>query len=146
MDTSGFYKQTETGWIYVPNIYATPTYMIKRELKDTYTYPINGWNWYDEEPFAYTQWQNGKEILKNSLAFGKSLVEDFLVIMRAQPTPLGTTNSLLLLDKFSTVKTLAEIGDITNAKVVLEGLEVDALFPQELKDLFLGKINDYLGE
>ena len=50
-DTSGFYKQNEEGeWIFAPNFVFSSEYELRRELKDTYTYPIDGWHWYDGCP------------------------------------------------------------------------------------------------
>ncbi len=50
-DTSGFYKQNEEGeWIFAPNFVFSSEYELRRELKDTYTYPIDGWHWYNEYP------------------------------------------------------------------------------------------------
>ena len=49
-DTSGFYKwDNGLGWMHGNEIYG-PTYTLKRELKDTYEYPVEGWTWYDEKP------------------------------------------------------------------------------------------------
>lgn len=51
-NTSGFYKQAENGeWLYACNIVEAPNYTITKELKDTYNYPIDGWRWYDEQPY-----------------------------------------------------------------------------------------------
>lgn len=50
-DTSGFYKQNEIGdWEFAPNFVYAPTYTLLREDKDTYTYPVDGWSWYDTSP------------------------------------------------------------------------------------------------
>jgi hypothetical protein len=49
-DTSGFYKYDEEQWFYAPNAVYAPTYTLLREFKDTYNYPVDGWNWYDEVP------------------------------------------------------------------------------------------------
>ena len=49
--TSGFYKLEDENWLYAPNGVYAPTYTLLVELKDTYTYPIDGWSWYDEQPF-----------------------------------------------------------------------------------------------
>lgn len=51
-DTAGFYKQNEVlEWEYAPNFVYAPTYTLVKELKDTYDYPVDGWNWYDEQPY-----------------------------------------------------------------------------------------------
>ena len=53
-DTAGFYKQTETeNWEFAPNFIYAPTYTLLREDKDTYTYPVDGWVWYDTAPLDY---------------------------------------------------------------------------------------------
>jgi hypothetical protein len=48
--TSGFYKFEDDSWQYAPNFISAPDYTLEKELKYTYTYPIDGWNWYDEQP------------------------------------------------------------------------------------------------
>ncbi len=51
-DTSGFYRWSEQGyWIYGGHgvIYG-PGYTLSIETKNDYEYPIEGWDWYDEEP------------------------------------------------------------------------------------------------
>ena len=59
-DTSGFYKLDATlGWITGNEIYG-PTYVLKRELKDTYEYPVDGWEWHDVAPIEYTKWLNNE--------------------------------------------------------------------------------------
>jgi hypothetical protein len=52
-DTSGFYKYDEEQqeWYYGPNAVYAPTYTLLKELKDTYDYPVDGWNWYDKQPY-----------------------------------------------------------------------------------------------
>lgn len=51
-DTSGFYKWDDINreWLFAPNAVYGPTFTLKRELKDTYEYPIEGCTWYDERP------------------------------------------------------------------------------------------------
>ena len=50
--TAGFYKQNEEEqWMYAPNFVYAPTYTLLKEEKNTYDYPIDGWNWYDEQPY-----------------------------------------------------------------------------------------------
>jgi len=54
-DTSGFYKLEDENWQYAPNFVYAPTYTLEKKLKDTYTYPIDGWNWYDKQPYDEEQ-------------------------------------------------------------------------------------------
>lgn len=56
-NTSGFYKQTENEWYYAPHFVESPTYTLVDELKDTYTYPVDGWIWYDTTPPEYIIWE-----------------------------------------------------------------------------------------
>ena len=51
--TSGFYKQNEEGeWMYAQNFVYAPDYTLEKELKDTYEYPVDGYSWYDEQPYT----------------------------------------------------------------------------------------------
>ena len=50
-DTSGFYRQTESGWEYAPNFVYSKNYSLLKSERETYTYPIDGWSWYDEQPY-----------------------------------------------------------------------------------------------
>lgn len=49
-DTSGFYKFENEEWKFGPNKVINLNYTLEKELKDTYTYPIDGWAWYDNIP------------------------------------------------------------------------------------------------
>lgn len=57
-DTSGFYKfdEVQQEWYFGPNKVININYELVRELKDTYTYPVDGWVWYDESPEPYKNW------------------------------------------------------------------------------------------
>jgi len=60
MNTSGFYKVDPSGIvIYGLNYVFGPydQYKLLREEKDTYTYPIDGWYWFDTEQEAYEFFQ-----------------------------------------------------------------------------------------
>lgn len=49
----GFYRQNEDlTWEYTPNFVYAPNYTLLKEDKDTYELPIDGWNWYDEQPYT----------------------------------------------------------------------------------------------
>ena len=51
-DTSGFYKwdTEQLEWLWGPNKVINTEYVLERELHETYTYPVDGWYWYDEKP------------------------------------------------------------------------------------------------
>jgi hypothetical protein len=47
----GFYKIQDKETLYAPNYVYAPTYTLLKELKDTYTYPLDGWEWKSEGDF-----------------------------------------------------------------------------------------------
>jgi hypothetical protein len=49
--TAGFYKLEDDNWQYAPNFVYAPNYTLLKEEKDTYEYPVDGWSWYDEQPY-----------------------------------------------------------------------------------------------
>jgi hypothetical protein len=56
MDTSGFYKIDPANQIICgPNYVLGPyeSYTLLREEKDSYSYPVDGWYWFDSEQEAY---------------------------------------------------------------------------------------------
>lgn len=49
----GFYRQNEDLiWEYAPNFVYAPDYTLLKEEKDTYEYPVDGWTWYNEQPYT----------------------------------------------------------------------------------------------
>lgn len=55
MDTSGFYKKLEDdSWLYAPNFVYSSNYTLER---DGNRWPIDGWEWYENEPVEYTIWK-----------------------------------------------------------------------------------------
>lgn len=53
--TSGWYKQDPGGELLFGRFYVlNANYELHRHLADTYTYPIDGWSWYDSEEEART--------------------------------------------------------------------------------------------
>ena len=49
MDTSGFYK-SESGFLLFGSSYVlAPEYKLFRETHDDYSYPVDGWYWFDTE-------------------------------------------------------------------------------------------------
>lgn len=65
IDTSGFYKQAEDGaWIYAANFVYGFNFELLKENKDTYTYPVDGWTWYNENIEIYDLIHAVKEIIE----------------------------------------------------------------------------------
>ena len=50
--TDGFYRSQDGQLIYGRFYVLHQDYELHRHLKDTYTYPIDGWAWYDSEDLA----------------------------------------------------------------------------------------------
>ena len=54
MNTSGFYK-AEDDFLHGPaNNVFNANFTLHRADKDTYTYPVDGWRWFDDEESAYS--------------------------------------------------------------------------------------------
>jgi hypothetical protein len=56
---SGFYKKETSGnWLFGSEKIIGPfnSWELRKELKDTYDYPIDGWTWYDDAPQEYIDW------------------------------------------------------------------------------------------
>lgn len=51
MDTSGFYK-LDGELLYGPNYVLNANYELWRDQHETYTYPVDGWYWFDSEEAA----------------------------------------------------------------------------------------------
>lgn len=67
-NTSGFYKKEDGVWIYAPNFVYGLNLELLRENKDTYTYPIEGWNWFDNAPQEYLdQIANSTDLLTEEI-------------------------------------------------------------------------------
>lgn len=49
--SGGFYKNDE-GLLYAPNSVSGPGFDLAKETKDGYTYPVEGWHWFDSEAEA----------------------------------------------------------------------------------------------
>jgi hypothetical protein len=48
----GFYKNDEGQLLYAPNFVNAPTYVLIKEEKDNYVYPIEGWYWFSDREEA----------------------------------------------------------------------------------------------
>ena len=53
-NTSGFYKLDGEELLYGPNFVlgTYSAYELRKETKDTHTYPVDGWYWFDSEENA----------------------------------------------------------------------------------------------
>ena len=51
-NTSGFYKLDGEELLYGPNFVLNANYELFKETKDTHTYPVEGWYWFDSEENA----------------------------------------------------------------------------------------------
>lgn len=52
MAEAGFYKNDNGVLLYAPEQVSGPTYDLFAFAKDTYTYPVEGWVWFDDEMAA----------------------------------------------------------------------------------------------
>lgn len=50
-DSSGFYKYEEI-LLHGPNAVHGPDFSLLKEEKDNYSYPVEGWYWFDSEEVA----------------------------------------------------------------------------------------------
>lgn len=56
-NSSGFYKLHEDILLYGPNSVESTGYSMYKESKDDYSYPVDGWYWFDEQQQAYDFFQ-----------------------------------------------------------------------------------------
>jgi len=58
MDTSGFYKNEDDSGLILHghNFVLAGSFSLYRDQKDTYTYPVGGWYWFDSTEDAYAFW------------------------------------------------------------------------------------------
>ena len=59
----GFYKLDNNQLLYGPNGIYAPTFTLLKENKDEYSYPTDGWYWFDDEDGAYAFFQLEKPII-----------------------------------------------------------------------------------
>lgn len=69
-DTSGFYRNDQGFLSYGKNYVMSGYYNLLREQKDEYTYPVNGWYWFDSEDQAREYFNLPKPIMPESRPFG----------------------------------------------------------------------------
>ena len=58
--TNGFYKKDGDMLLYGPNFVLNKDYELRRENKDSYFYPVDGWIWFDNENDAYVYFNISK--------------------------------------------------------------------------------------
>lgn len=49
---AGFYRADDAYLYHAPNFVRGPGYDLFAEQRETYTYPIHGWTWFDDEVTA----------------------------------------------------------------------------------------------
>lgn len=54
-----YYKEENSEWFKGLEV-ITDSYTLDESNKDLHTYPVDGWNWYDNEPIGYTNWLNSE--------------------------------------------------------------------------------------
>jgi hypothetical protein len=59
INTSGFYKNDNGELLYGPNFVLNKDYELRAENKDQYTYPVDGWSWFESEEEATSSLSNG---------------------------------------------------------------------------------------
>lgn len=52
-DTSGFYKNDGGIVLYGANFVLNANYELRKNKYDQYTYPVDGWYWFDDASTAY---------------------------------------------------------------------------------------------
>jgi hypothetical protein len=53
---AGFYKLTNDGYLhYAPEYVEGQGYLLLKDEKDNYEYPVDGWEWFDSLPSYYTE-------------------------------------------------------------------------------------------
>ncbi len=91
---SFFKKDDISGFHEVPDFIFAPDYVLVAEQKDTYTYPIDGWYWFDtpEEAHAFLDAESPEARVQNALnVFAKqkqfdSIEEAISFVVSTDPT------------------------------------------------------------
>lgn len=52
LNTNGFYKLENNQLLFASSFIESPSYQLNKEDKDNYTYPIDGWYWFESEEIA----------------------------------------------------------------------------------------------
>lgn len=77
--------------------------------------------------------------------FGAQLIELFLLDNRLITPAVTPSESLQLLNEFSSIEKLASLGDIKSVQVLLSAVQTDdRLFTQSRKDKYMELVNSYL--
>lgn len=76
--------------------------------------------------------------------FGKELINEFLKDNRQLPFTISHTQSVTMLQKFAGIEALASLGIIKSVLLMMESIEVDAVFTAERKQKYLRMINHHL--
>lgn len=52
METDGFYKNDNGTLLHARDCVLSSDYELRRETRDTHTYPVDGWQWFESEDEA----------------------------------------------------------------------------------------------
>ena len=63
---SGFYKNDNGQLLYGPNFVLNKEYELRKENRNNYNYPVDGWVWFDNEDDAYVYFNIEKPIIHNN--------------------------------------------------------------------------------
>lgn len=146
---SGFYKYENDEWLYGENSVISTTYTLLKEDKDTYTYPIDGWYWYDNSPIIATDISNEVQIQLDKKAFGQRVVAEFMVETKIEG--VLTVNPILAQQLIATTETLfnsLDAGWLNMAILTIKSIPNQALNSVLTSNILLkyrNVIHDYLG-
>lgn len=143
----GFYKYENGEWLYAQDTVISSSYTLLRDDKDTYTYPVDGWYWYDTSPVIEEvdiQYQLDKR------TFGQRLIAEVQVELDVDT--LFATNPQLVFQLVALTEQLfqtLENGWLSMAVSVIRNIPEDSLNEYITADLLLryrNKLHLFLGD
>lgn len=115
-----FYKMTEGGLLCAPNFVHAPGYSLVAESKDAYTYPADGWYWFDTQAAA----------------------ESFFAAAAA-PIPPTAITKLAFRQRFTAAERVAmEIAQLDDATATMQARQAAAALRASSADLQASKYVD----
>lgn len=84
------------------------------------------------------------ELLEKNQNFGKNLIKTFLLDNYKLPKKISEESSLELMKKFKCIINFCQLGDVKSVLFLLEKIEIDEIFTDERKNIYLENIRNYL--